>query len=161
MHGYALKQMLSERATDFARIKMSNIYYHFEKMEKQHLVKVSFEKEGKRPDRQVYSITSKGDKAFSELLLDALDFPFNFESIMDGALFFSEYIDNEEIGPAFDRRIDYLEKAVNNIDSHKNEAIKYIPEDFKKYAKIIFDHHIIHYKAELTWALKAASLFKN
>ena len=67
MHGYALKQILSERASDFARIKMSNIYYHFEKMEKQGLVQVSYEKEGKRPGRQVYSITPEGEKTFLKL----------------------------------------------------------------------------------------------
>ena len=119
MHGYALKQLLSERAADFAKIKMSNIYYHFEKMEKQGLVQVSLEKEGRRPDRQVYSITPEGGKTFLKLLSDALNLPFDFESIMDGSLFFSEYINNTQILEALGKRIHHLSKALEHIDTHK------------------------------------------
>ncbi|MCK5101140.1 MAG: PadR family transcriptional regulator [Desulfobacteraceae bacterium] len=161
MHGYALKQILSERASDFARIKMSNIYYHFEKMEKQGLVKVSHEKEGKRPDRQVYSITPAGEQTFSKLLSDALNLSFDFESIMDGPLFFSEYAENTQILEAFENRIQHLEMAVEHIDTHKKEVLKYIPKNFKKYAGVLFDHHRVHYMAELTWAKQALSVFES
>lgn len=161
MHGYALKQILSERASDFAKIKMSNIYYHFEKMEKQGLVKVSHEKEGKRPDRQVYSITPEGEQTFLKLLSDALNLSFDFESIMDGSLFFAEYVGNTQIHEAFKNRIQHLEIATEHIDTHKKEVLKYIPEDFKKYAAILFDHHSVHYMAELTWAKQALSVFES
>ena len=161
MHGYALKQTLSERASDFARIKMSNIYYHFEKMEKQGLVQVSYEKEGKRPGRQVYSITPEGEKTFLKLLSDALNIPFDFESIMDGSLFFSEYIENAQTLEAFKNRIQHLEMAIEHIDVHKKEVLEYIPKDFQKYAAILFDHHRVHYMAELTWVKQAFSVFES
>lgn len=159
MHGYALKQTLFERASDFARIKMSNIYYHCEKMKKQGLVQVSFEKEGKRPDRQVFSITPEGEKTFLKLLSEGLTLPFDFESIMDGPLFFSEYIKPSQTLDALKNRIQQIEIIINHIDAHKKEVLQHIPEDFKKYASILFDHHRVHFIAELEWAKQAILVY--
>jgi len=160
-HGYALKQLLSERASDFAKIKMSNIYYHFEKMEKQGLVQVSREKKGKRPDRQVYTITPEGEKAFLKLLMEALNVPYDFESIMDGPLFFSEYTRNEQILESLGKRINHLEKVLGHIDSHQQEVLRHIPEDFKKIAVVLFSHHRVHFAAELSWARQAVTVLKG
>lgn len=160
-HGYALKQLLSKHAADFANIKMSNIYYHFEKMAKQGLLRVSFEKEGKRPDRQVYSITPAGEKAFSRLLLEALKVPFDFESIIDGPLFFSEYSSRDLIIVSLEARISQLEVVLDHIDTHRKEIFTHIPKSFKKYTTALFDHHKAHYLAEMEWARKAIVTFKK
>jgi DNA-binding PadR family transcriptional regulator len=140
---------------------MSNIYYHFEKMAQKGMLQVSFEKEGRRPDRQVYSITPVGEKAFSRLLLEALKVPFDFESIMDGPLFFSEYSSRDLIIVSLETRISQLEVALDHIDTHRKEKLSHIPKSLKKYAVVLFDHHKAHYLAELNWARKAITAFKK
>lgn len=158
-HGYALKNLLSEHASDFARIKMSNIYYHFDKMREKGLVDVTLEKEGRRPDRQVYSITPEGEAAFSKMMLDTLDLPFEFESLIDGPLFFCEYADRKALEKSLLNRCRYLETAIRHIERHKKETLAHIPELFLPYAELLFEHHAVHYAAELSWAKKAAAVF--
>lgn len=160
-HGYALKQLLSRNASDFANIKISNIYYHFDKMCQQGLVSVSLEKEGRRPDRQVYSITKAGEQAFATLLEKSLALPFDFESILDAPLFFSEYADHKQISEAVQNRILQLEEAIDYIQRHRCRVLDEIPDLFHDYAVLLFDHHLIHFKAEMKWSRKAREVFKD
>lgn len=160
-HGYALKQLLSEHASDFARIKMSNIYYHFDKMEKKGLVTVSSEKEGKRPDRMVYTITPQGEASFFKMLDKALAVPYDFESILDSSLFFYEYLDEKHLYHTLSERCRHLETAIKKMESHREETLKTIPAPIKLYVTALFDHHYIHYSAELTWVQKTMAIFSN
>ena len=57
LHGYKIKQLIAERALDFAHIKLPTIYYHLEKLQAKGFVTSEIEKEGKRPDRFDYTIT--------------------------------------------------------------------------------------------------------
>ena len=43
-------------------------------------------------------------------------------------------------------------EVIKRIEDHRTEMEKVIPEEMKIYADIIFNHHLMHYKAELSWA---------
>ena len=45
-----------------------------------------------------------------------------------------------------------LKQVMMGIEDHRTEMEKVIPEEMKIYADIIFNHHLMHYKAELSWA---------
>jgi DNA-binding PadR family transcriptional regulator len=71
VHGYELNQLLKSPASTI-RIGKANAYQILAKMEAQGLVSSEQKQEGKRPPRQVYSITTKGKEELFQLLRESL-----------------------------------------------------------------------------------------
>ena len=68
MHGYRLNDHVQDIMRMYTDIKKSTIYYTLEKLEKDGFVDQEVEREGRRPERRVYRISSKGREYFFELL---------------------------------------------------------------------------------------------
>jgi DNA-binding PadR family transcriptional regulator len=150
-HGYRLKQHIEEEASDFAVIRTSNLYYHLEGLKKNGYVDSTVEREGKRPDRQVFEITEAGETYFLELLKKASKAYFKGEYLFDAILFFFEYLDKDAITRAIDDHIERCKQVVAHIKNHQRDVLSHIPEAFSKPAQAIFNHHIYHYQTELKW----------
>lgn len=150
-HGYRLKQHIEEEASDFAFIRTSNLYYHLESLKKNGYVDATVEREGKRPDRQVFEITEAGKTYFLELLRKASKDYFKGEYLFDATLFFFEYLDKDTLIRAIDDHIERCKQVVAHIKSHQRDVLSNIPEAFLKPAQAIFNHHIYHYQTELKW----------
>lgn len=67
-HGYQLKKMMREISSTFGGLKTNSIYYPLKKMLRYGLINQSTGKEGRRPVRYTYNITSKGREEFNKLL---------------------------------------------------------------------------------------------
>ena len=143
LHGYRIKQLITEEASDFAQIKLPTIYYHLEQLQKKEYVTSRKEKEGKRPDRFVYDITSKGKKHFKELLNTSLSALYKAEFDLDAALFFKDALDTKMLSEALKSHEQYLKIAVKEIKKHREETA--VPEEVKSMVKAIFSHHLVHY----------------
>ena len=67
-HGYEIRKQINEFIISFAGLEFESIYYCLRSLEKKGLVskKKAFSKN--RPDKNVYSITQKGQERFSTLL---------------------------------------------------------------------------------------------
>ena len=151
LHGYKIKQLIAERASDFARIKLPTIYYHLEKLQTNGFVTSKVEKEGKRPDRFVYTITKSGKSHFKEILTQALHTRFETEFEMDAALFFFETLEPEDIHGALEDHKSYLTDGIKHIKMHRKEVLDIVPPAIKSMARAIFNHHLVHFEAELKW----------
>ena len=151
LHGYKLKQFIAERAADFARIKLPTIYYHLEKLQTNGFVTSEIEKAGRRPERFVFKITDSGRDYFKELLTEAINERFDIEFLIDAGLFFFEVLKPEEIHKALNERKKYLADSVKTIKLHRQEVLGIVPLEIKPAARAIFNHHLVHYEAELKW----------
>ena len=151
LHGYKIKQLITEQASDFAKIKLPTIYYHLEQLQKKGLVTSQKEKKGRRPDRFVYEITSQGRKHFEDLLVGSLNTPFTAEFEIDAALFFRDAIDTSELKAALEIHRDHLAEAVKKLKTSREQSIAKSPDEENPMAKAIFSHQLVHHNAELRW----------
>jgi DNA-binding PadR family transcriptional regulator len=71
LHGYRLWELLSAVPMG-VRLKRSNAYRILDSLQKRGLIGETVEREGNRPERRVYEITSIGEKAFQEMLRESL-----------------------------------------------------------------------------------------
>lgn len=153
-HGYKLKQIIEDEISDFAKIKLPTIYYHLDKLKKDEYVIESLDKDGNRPEKLVYSITSKGKEYFMKLFIEQLSQDYCPEFSLDGILYFIETSDYNTILNAFKDKKQKILLRLQNLKDHKSRALRVVPEKGKLSAGAIFDHHIYHLKAELKWLEK-------
>lgn len=151
-HGYHIKKLIAEQLSDFTQIKLPTIYYHLGKMETDGLLSASSEKADLRPEKTIYSITDKGKEVFGNDLIALLDFDYRPTFSSDSVFFFAEHLEVADITCHLETYIAKLNSALNSIKKHKEESLKFIPDDLRKMAEIIFSHHERHYQAELEWA---------
>ena len=52
-------------------------------------------------------------------------------------------------------------KALETIRPHREETMAAIPEQLRIPAGIIFEHHILHFQAELEWAEQSIRKFEE
>lgn len=150
--GYDLKQIIKREIEDFAKIKLPTIYYHLEKLNDNGYVTYIVDKDGNRPEKQIYSISEKGQTYFQELfkkqLMDETQFEFSF----DGILYFKDNISNTELKAIL---ISKKQKLINNLQLlkiHQKQTLNSMKNNEIHFcAEAIFHHHIMHYKAELQW----------
>lgn len=64
MHGYDLRERLSEGLGDLWRIASSQLYNVLHRLEKKGWITCSVERQDGRPDRKVYRISKNGEQAF-------------------------------------------------------------------------------------------------
>ena len=69
-HGYEIRKTIERVISNFADLDTTSIYYPLRRLEKQGLLARKVGRKGKRPEKFVYKITLKGEKAFEKLLND-------------------------------------------------------------------------------------------
>jgi DNA-binding PadR family transcriptional regulator len=150
MHGYQLKKMIESNLSDFTRIKLSIIYYHLEKMEKEGLL-TSIPEGGKT----VYSISEKGKSEFQSLLKQFLEFELQLSFDSDAVFYFSGFLPAESIRESLEAYRLKLTESLQSLKGHRKESLKFLPEEAQKSARVIFSRHERHYRAELDWVKKS------
>jgi DNA-binding PadR family transcriptional regulator len=151
LHGYKLKRLISERASDFAHIKLPTLYYHLEKLQKAGFVTAKIEKKGRRPDRMVYTITKSGRVQFEDMLREMLHVWYQTEFALDAALFFGEALESTEMPDALRDHERHLKEALVYMKEHRKQVLAVVQENAKRATEAIFNHHLVHYEAELKW----------
>lgn len=160
-HGYQIKKTIAEKISDFTQIKLPSIYYHLEKMEAAGLLASSSEKLGSRAEKIVYDITDKGRESFQNMLSELLEFEYRPVFPCDGIFYFSDSLDTTEIINHLENYTQNLRTAINSIQKHQSETLRFVPEELKTMVNIIFNHHFKHYQAELDWAAESLRSLKG
>lgn len=160
-HGYQIKKLISEQMADFTSIKLPTIYYHLEKMEAEGLITAQELREGLRPEKRVYRITPEGQERFLCLLGRTLELEYRPTFAVDGALFFSDYVDEGDFSTALACHAANLRESLAHIRAHRTETLPHVPEELRPAAELIFDHHTLHIQAELDWAELAGQRLKG
>lgn len=146
---------------DFTQIKLPTVYYHLEKMEAAGFITAHRGKQGTRPEKTVYQISGTGEKKFRELLLQTLQIEYRPTFDIDGALYFSDSLESGALAESLGGHITSLKRILGGLEIHRTETLAHIPEQYKTSAGIIFEHHILHYKAELAWAEQSLNSLKE
>ena len=143
-HGYEIKRLIDEELFPFVGLKIKSIYYPLKKMEKLGLVKKDVGREGKWPEKYVYSLTPKGDKIFDHLVTESflsIERPyFN----IDLALYFLEYVDKKLAQRQLRGRVIFLRRIRRELQAVKNNMRK-----GKGHLEIILDHDLDLVEAEI------------
>ena len=151
MHGYQLKKYIEEQASDFAKIKMSNLYYHLGVMCKNKLIEFSQDQDTAHPEREIYKITRIGEKKFIEYRSLCLNDETDFDFPIDGAFFFSSLENIRNINTKLLQHKENNLKKLETLENHKREVEAKLSNRQAEISKLIFLHHETHYKAELQW----------
>ena len=118
-HGYEIKRLLEEELFPFVGLKIKSIYYPLKKMEKLGLINKDIGREGKWPEKYVYSITPKGEKIFNHLINESflsIERPyFN----VDLALYFLPYVDNRIAKRRLKMRVIFLKRIQRDLENLK------------------------------------------
>lgn len=153
-HGYRMKQIIEERISDFAKIKLPTIYYHLDKLKEKGYVIETLDRDGNRPEKMVYTITASGREYFDELFDKQLKESYSPEFPLDGVLYFRERIDDSELYIELNSRKQDILRKLATLNRHKSNTLSSIPEQGRFSAEAIFEHHLCHLEAELAWLEK-------
>ncbi len=151
-HGYYIKKLIAEQLSDFTQIKLPTIYYHLGKMEAEGLLSANSEKPDLRPEKTIYSITAKGKDIFKNDLHALMDFDYRPTFSSDSVFFFAEHLEVREIANHLEIYIAKLTISLELIKKHRDDSLRFVPDDSRIMAEIIFSHHENHYRSELEWA---------
>jgi DNA-binding PadR family transcriptional regulator len=151
LYGYQLKKIIDDNLSDFTQIKLPNIYYHLEKMEREGLLSMYLDKRISGNEKTVYSLSEKGELKFIELLNQFLNFNYQSSFDSDTVFFFSDSLPKKSVQNSLINYRNKLIKSINTFKIHRDEMINFIPEESQQSALIIFNHHEKHYQAELDW----------
>jgi DNA-binding PadR family transcriptional regulator len=155
LHGYQLKANIEREASDFAKIKLPNLYYHLASMREKGWIEAEREKEGNRPEKDVYSVSAEGRAQYDEFLRRCLAEPVDWDFPVDGALFFSKDLSHEEIERGLLVACSRADAALKSLAVHRVEVLAEVPASFSEIASLILSHHERHYAAELAWLREA------
>ena len=149
-HGYEIKRKIEEDLFPFVGIKVKSIYYPLKKMEKLGLIHKDVGREGKWPEKFVYSITPKGRKIFNHLITESflsIERPyFN----IDLSLYFLPYADKEIARRKLKGRLIFLRRIKRDLEKllEKNAG------STLQHLKIILEHDLDLVEAEIKSFMK-------
>ena len=144
-HGYEIKRQIEEELFPFVGLKIKSIYYPLKKMEQLKLIEKDVGREGKWPEKYVYSITPQGRKIFDHLITES------FMSIerpyfnIDLSLYFLDYVDKKIAHRRLRGRVIFLKRIKRDL-----EALKRQTKIAKKHLLVILEHDIDLVGAEIT-----------
>ena len=143
-HGYEIKRLIEEELFPFVGLKIKSIYYPLRKMERLGLVHKDVGREGKWPEKFVYSITPKGEKIFYHLVTESfisLERPY---FSIDMALYFLPYVDKKIAKRRLRARVIFLNRIKRDLEKLKaNMAAN------QKHLSIILEHELDLVSAEI------------
>ena len=143
-HGYEIKRQIEEELFPFVGLKIKSIYYPLKKMEQLGLVNKDVGREGKWPEKFVYSITPKGEKIFDHLITESflsIERPyFN----IDLSLYFLPYVDKKIVQRRLKARGIFLNRIKRDL-----EALQKNVKPTAQHLQVILNHDIELVTAEI------------
>ncbi len=143
-HGYEIKRLIEEELFPFVGLKIKSIYYPLKKMERLGLVNKDVGREGKWPEKFVYSITPKGEKIFEHLITESflsIERPyFN----IDLSLYFLPHVDKKIASRHLKARVIFLKRIQRDLENLEKNI-----KSTSQHLKIILEHDLALVTAEI------------
>ncbi len=145
-HGYEIKRKIEEDLFPFVGLQVKSIYYPLKKMERLGLVRRDTGREGRWPEKYVYSLTPKGRKIFDHLLSESflsIERPF---FTIDLSLYFLPYADKRMACRKLKGRLIFLRRIRRELKTllRKEEG-----EARRVHLRIILEHDLDLVDAEI------------
>jgi len=123
-HGYEIKTKIKHILSLFAGVDLKSIYYPLRILEKRGLVVKKALKPGKRPQRLVYALTSKGESRFDELLGKSLLNLKRPQFSLDLSLYFLHYLKPGAASRRLRARLHMLNKISKGLERMASKSSK-------------------------------------
>jgi DNA-binding PadR family transcriptional regulator len=104
-HGYDLKQTLERELSPFLEVSSAPLYYLLKKLEQEGLVTKWSTVSGRRPKKDVYSLTAKGQEEIKELLLKNITHVHRPSFNLDISLYFLNFLDPKDVVKTLKERL--------------------------------------------------------
>ncbi|MCM3387125.1 helix-turn-helix transcriptional regulator [Ureibacillus chungkukjangi] len=120
---YKLKKELSDPIPfdKMGNLTESKLYYHFESLTKQGLVKpIEVIKEENRPDKQLFAITDKGREMLPLKIYELFEKAKNLSEILIGIMFL-RFVDQSRIIQILQRKIEGLKSKQSQVQAIYNQ----------------------------------------
>jgi DNA-binding PadR family transcriptional regulator len=159
-HGYELKSTFDEKVGEFWSLNYGQIYTTLDRLEKEDLVTHDRQVQDRRPDRKIYSITSKG----REELIAWLSTPVSkVRALRDE--FFIKLVFMDKSAPASILELIEKQKALYlkqmNRLTQRKVALKKKPENPDRLTtELLMDAGLFHAEADIKWLDLCASKIK-
>lgn len=150
-HGYRLMEMLDRHIGSSTDLKKPTAYRLLEEMMRDGWLIYRDEKEGRRPTRRVFTITSAGRKQFIKLLSRSLE---RYQPAVyqhDIGLMFVDALSPEEV-------VRQLRKRLKIINLHREEYSGLISEHA---GSSIVEHQLNHLELDCTYIEKLINHFEE
>ena len=142
MHGYKIIEFIENDLAMCSTLKKPTAYFLLDKMAQNGWISWVEEREGNRPPRRIYQITTEGEAAFQKLLRTYLAQyePVKFSD--DIALAFADGLPQAELLELLQQRRGALQTVV--------EAARSTPAH-PGFVQMVIDHQRVHLESELVW----------
>jgi DNA-binding PadR family transcriptional regulator len=149
-HPYEIQRLLKERHKSYAVGKTRTLYRAIEELEAAGYIEpVETSREGRRPERTVYRITSDGSEELENWIADLLSTPVDETPVFRVAVGLLGYITQERAETALATRVVTLRAHVNALDT----TLKMAQNDLglPRLVLLELEHGIALASAEIDW----------
>ena len=142
MHGYKIIEFIERDLAMCTDLKKPTAYFLLDKMAHNGWISWTEEREGNRPPRRTYQITTDGEVVFQKLLRESL---VNYDPIKfadDIAFAFADNLPQAELLDLLQQRRSALLSLI--------DALKLAPTH-QGFVQFVIDHQRVHLESELRW----------
>jgi DNA-binding PadR family transcriptional regulator len=142
MYGYQINEIIDTQVGMSLRLTKPTAYRLLHNLSEEGYIKFRDEKDGNRPTRRMYSITTKGKQEFKEKLEQSLSSFSPLENVNAIGLAFLNELPKEVVIGHLESRQSEIEKTLSPIVKNQTQ-----PGSFQ----LINENQILHLSAELEW----------
>jgi DNA-binding PadR family transcriptional regulator len=147
MHGYQLSKRLTDSLGGFWRVSYGSLYPTLKRLEKQGAVEQVFDEQEVGRRKNVYRVTSKGEKLFQELLEEAGHESSSEENRFRVRLAFFKYLAPDTRIRLLEKRRAYLEERLSTIKT----SLSATSERFDTYTLSLMQHGRDSTEQDIAW----------
>ena len=147
MHGYQLSKRLTDTLGGFWRVSYGSLYPTLKRLEKQGAVEQVFDEQEVGRRKNVYRVTSKGEKLFQELLEEAGHESSSEENRFRVRLAFFKYLAPDTRIRLLEKRRAYLEDRLSTIKT----SLSTTRERFDTYTLSLMEHGQDSTEQDIAW----------
>ena len=148
MHAYDLVKFLEQRMSFLIDLKSPTTYNLLDRLKRQGYVGSHVEREGNRPERRTYRITSKGQARFLDMLRENLSTFSSARYPDEIGFYFMDELPTPEVRGALKTK---LASVRSQIADFRDRAQRHAETP----ARWLFDHHLAQLEAEGAWLARA------
>ncbi len=157
-HGYKLRKVIEKELITLINVDNTSIYYTLNKLEKDGYVTHTAVTDSKRPQKNLYSLTSKGETEFKKLLVDNINNNKRPLLNIDISLYFIDLLEKDEAIENLTNRSKELRKLIYILKLSEKEANKKESNDREA---VIFSHNKRLAETELEFLKDVIKTLKN
>jgi len=149
MHPYEMQRLLRERHKDeLLALKRGSLYHAINRLTRDGLIEpVSTQREGRRPERTTYRVTTRGATALTERLRAMVATPRRETSEFFAALSFLVYLDPADAAAQLNERIRRLEAEIKQLTAARTRLIGKV----RRVNLLEEEYLLVLRRAELRW----------